>query len=97
MLVQLRLKDYEQFLSDHAHDVSESGMFIRTKEPKPAGTMLYFQFTTRDRGSVIEGLGRVVRVVDADGDQPAGMGVEFVNVEEPSASRIRDIIASRSA
>jgi type IV pilus assembly protein PilZ len=97
MLVQFRLKDYDQFLSDYSHDLSVGGIFIRTDDPKPEGSMLYFQFTTRDDGAVIEGLGRVVRVVEATDDQPAGMGLEFVNVEEPSASRIKDIVGARDA
>lgn len=97
MLVQFRLQSYEQFLTDYACDVSVGGMFLRTREPKPKGTMLYFQFTTRDDGALIEGLGRVVRVVEKDGGEeaPAGMGIEFVNVEEPSMTLIRDIVERR--
>ncbi len=97
MLVQFRLQSYEHFLTDYASDLSSGGMFLRTREPKPEGTLLYFQFTTRDGGALIEGLGRVVRVVAKDGgeDAPAGMGIEFVNVEEPSLTRIRDIVGKR--
>lgn len=99
LLVQFRLQSYDQFLADYASDVSLSGMFLRTKEPKPEGTLLYFQFTTKDDGSLIEGLGRVVRVVERDDgeDAPAGMGIEFVNVEEPSMACIRDIVERRAA
>ena len=95
MLVQFRLKDYDQFLSDYSHDLSIGGMFIRTDDPKPEGSLLYFQFTTRRDGALIEGLGRVVRVVPPEGDRPGGMGLEFVNVEEPSASLISDIVHKR--
>ena len=83
MLVQFRLQSYEHFLTDYASDVSTSGMFLRTREPKPEGTLLYFQFTTRDEGALIEGLGRVVRVY-GDGtiepvieNLPAPHGVAF--------------------
>jgi len=95
MLVQFRLKSYEQFLADYAHDLSISGIFIRTEEPKPEGSLLYFQFTTRNDGSLIEGLGRVVRIVPAKDEEPGGMGIEFVNVEEPSATLIREIVKKR--
>lgn len=94
LLVQFRLQSYDQFLSDYASDLSIGGMFLRTKTPKPEGSMLYFQFTTKDDGAVIEGLGRVVRVSEG-GDGVAGMGIEFVNVEEPSMTRIRDIVDKR--
>ena len=94
LLVQFRLQSYEQFLTDYASDLSIGGMFLRTKEPKPEGSLLYFQFTTKEDGALIEGLGRVVRVTkDAAG--AAGMGIEFVNVEEPSMARIRDIVEKR--
>lgn len=95
LLVQFRLQSYEQFLTDYASDLSLSGMFLRTKEPKAEGSLLYFQFTTKEDGPLIEGLGRVVRVTK-DGDTP-GMGIEFVNVEEPSLSLIREIVDQRVA
>jgi type IV pilus assembly protein PilZ len=93
LLVQFRLKNYEQFLAEYARDLSKGGMFVRTDDPKPEGSLLYFQFTTRDDGSLIEGLGRVVRVVE--GTEP-GMGIEFVNVEEPSQAVIEEIIGKRA-
>lgn len=95
LLVQFRLKDFDQFLSDYSHDISAGGMFIRTDKPKPEGSMLYFQFTTRKDGSVIEGLGKVVRSVSPGEGDPAGMGIEFVNLEEPTQNLIHDIISKR--
>lgn len=95
LLVQFRLQSYEQFLTDYASDLSIGGMFLRTPEPKPEGTLLYFQFTTKDDGALIEGLGRVVRVTR--GGDATGMGIEFVNVEEPSLTRIREIVEQRVA
>lgn len=95
LLVQFRLQSYDQFLTDYASDLSLSGMFLRTDEPKPEGSLLYFQFTTKEDGPLIEGLGRVVRVTE-DGEAP-GMGIEFVNVEEPSQSLIREIVEMRAS
>lgn len=95
LLVQFRLKDYEQFVSDYAADLSLGGMFIRTDEPKPEGSLLYFQFTTEDKGPLIEGLARVVRVIEKDGEQPAGMGLEFVNMEESSLGVIQRVVDER--
>lgn len=96
LLVQFRLQSYEQFLTDYASDLSVGGMFLRTNDPKPEGSMLYFQFTTKEGGSLIEGLGRVVRVTKDDSGA-TGMGIEFVNVEEPSMARIREIVDKRVA
>lgn len=84
LLVQFRVKDYEHFVSDYASDLSMGGMFVRTEQPKPEGAMLYFQFTTEQQGPLIEGLAKVVRVVEPGGEHPPGMGLEFVNLEAPS-------------
>jgi hypothetical protein len=64
-------------------------MFIETPAPKKVGSSLYFQFTVKDGGTLIEGLGRVVHASDK------GMGVEFVSVLEPSASIIRTLVDQR--
>ena len=97
LLVQVRSKDYDEFLHDVASNLSMGGMFLCTDQPKPEGALLYFQFTTDADGPLIEGLARVVRVVETGGGHPAGMGLEFVNVEEPSLQRIEEIVNERLA
>jgi uncharacterized protein (TIGR02266 family) len=96
LLVQVRTKDLKTFMTERAPDISLGGLFLETEELRPEGTMLYFQFTLDDDGPHIEGLGRVVRVVEGQGDTKRGLGVEFVSVEEPSKSRIAELIARRA-
>lgn len=94
LLVQFRFQSYDEFLADYASDISVGGLFLHTEEPRPEGSLVYFQFTTKEEGAFIEGLGRVVRVLE-DEQGHKGMGIEFVNVEEPSAAKIRDIVERR--
>ncbi|OGQ80987.1 MAG: hypothetical protein A2289_19680 [Deltaproteobacteria bacterium RIFOXYA12_FULL_58_15] len=96
MLVQFRLKDMDEFLRDHAANISAGGMFVRTTEPQSIGTMVYLQFRLRDGSKLIEGLGKVVHVNPADTPVP-GMGIEFVNLDEESRRLIDDIIRERMA
>jgi uncharacterized protein (TIGR02266 family) len=89
VLVQVRVDTIEQFLQVHGKNLSVGGMFIQTTAAKPVGTQLYFQFTVKDGGTLIEGLGKVVHA------SPHGMGVEFVSVLEPSATIIRTLVGQR--
>ena len=90
ILVQVRSDTIGQFREVHAKNISVGGMFIQTAAPKPLGTQLYFQFTVKDGGTLIEGLGKVVHA------SPHGMGIEFVSVLEPSASIIRSLVENRT-
>ena len=96
MLVQFRMDDMNEFLREHAVNVSAGGIFIRTSKPHPEGSMIYLQFCLTDGGKLIEGLGKVVHVNPPDSAAP-GMGVEFVNLDDESQGTIDQIIAERNA
>lgn len=102
VLVQVKSDSIAQFRAVHAKNLSVGGMFIATNEgagtmsesgkiaaAKSVGTQVFFQFTVKDGGTLIEGLGKIVHA------SPAGLGVEFVSVLEPSASIIRALVEER--
>ena len=91
VLVQVRSASIEEFRAVHAKNLSVGGMFIESQAARPMGASIYFQFTVKDGGTLIEGLGKVVH------SSAAGMGVEFVSVLEPSASIIRTLVEQRLA
>ena len=97
LLIQYRFDTFEEFMSEYASDISEGGMFIRTDEFREEGSMVYLQFALKDGTTLIEGLGRVVRVNPAEGANTQGIGVEFVNFDEDSRSLIQAIIEERQA
>ncbi len=97
MLVQFRFDTFEDFLAEYSLNLSPSGIFIRTEEPREEGAVIYLQFTLKDGSRLIEGMGKVVRVnPKTPGGPPAGMGVEFVNFDEESMALIAEICAQRS-
>lgn len=96
LLVQFRLKSMDDFLTEHASNISTGGMFIRTDSPKPLGAMVYLQFQLEQGETLIEGLGRVVHV-NPVGSQAPGMGIEFVNLDDDSEVTIDKIISARAA
>ena len=82
-----------EFLTEYVTDVSSRGVFIRTDAPVPVGTELDLKFTIiGDELEVIEGAGKVVRVIAFGGDEPAGMGVEFVNLSRESEAAVARVI-----
>lgn len=91
LLVQVTSDSIAQFRAVHAKNLSVGGMYIETQAPRAVGASVFFQFTVKDGGTLIEGLGRVVH------STKTGMGVEFVSVLEPSASIIRKLVADRTA
>lgn len=96
MLVQFRLHDLEEFMREHAMNISVGGMFLRTTEPHPRDSMIYLQFRLADGAKLIEGLGRVVHVNPPDHAAP-GMGIEFVNLDAESREFIDRLIQERMA
>jgi type IV pilus assembly protein PilZ len=101
LLIQYRFDTLDEFLAEYSTDISLGGMFIRTDEPKEEGSLVYLQFYLRDGAKLIEGLGRVVRVHrsedPASDDMTPGMGIEFVNFDEPSMDLIRQIVERNRA
>src|SRR5258708_26873685 len=77
----------DEFIENHGHDVSRGGIFIKTANPFPPGTLLKFEIRLASDQAVIAGVGRIVWKRDAggsNGERPAGMGVKFIKIDEPS-------------
>jgi len=98
LVVRLRFGSVDEFLSAHAHDISLSGMFLRGQHVGPGGArreigqLLALVFDAGDE-RLIEGLGRVARVVTEDelGSIP-GIGIEFMNLDAHSLATIQAIV-----
>lgn len=98
LLIQYRFETYEDFLTDRSVDISTGGIFICTESPREEGALVYLQFRLKEGEPLVEGLGRVVRV-NPPGmpGRVAGMGIEFVNLDEESRRTIEDVVAHRLA
>ncbi|MBQ4333749.1 MAG: TIGR02266 family protein [Myxococcaceae bacterium] len=96
LLIQYRFESYEAFLGDRSLDISVGGVFICTEAPREEGTLVYLQFRLKEGAPLVEGLGRVVRV-NPPGvpGRVAGMGIEFVNLDDESRQTIEDIVTRR--
>jgi hypothetical protein len=89
--VRLTFSSVQEFLSAYAGDISESGMFIRLENPRlRVGEEVTLQFDAgKDR--IVQGTARVVRL------DPAGVGVEFVELDYVSRQLVEMIVRIKLA
>jgi Tfp pilus assembly protein PilZ len=70
-------------------DLSETGVFVHTEERLPIGSDIELRFTVFPEEPVLfEGKGKVVR----HGDDPPGMGVNFVELDDTARDVVRKIL-----
>jgi uncharacterized protein (TIGR02266 family) len=92
LLIQYRFDTFEDFLVEYAANISEGGMFIRSDDARPEGSLVYFQFALKDGTKLIEGLGKTVH---AEAGAEKGIGIEFVSLEEESRQMIKTIVDTK--
>lgn len=94
--VEYRFQSMDDFRSKFANDLSLGGMFIKTDEPEPMGTVIFLQFDLQDGSKILTGYGKVVRVNPRGlPDFDPGMGIEFLKFDDESLQRIRQLVAER--
>ena len=94
MTVRYKSATVDDFVEHHSDNVSRGGIFIKTTSPFPPGTLLKFEIRIADDEAVLAGVGRVVWKRDeaAADDEPAGMGVKFIKLDEKSRALISRLI-----
>jgi uncharacterized protein (TIGR02266 family) len=97
--VRYKSATVDEFIENHAHDVSRGGIYIKTASPFPPGTLLKFEIRLASDQAVIAGVGRVVWKRDAgqaNGERPAGMGVKFIKIDDPSKAVIDKLVNTKA-
>ena len=94
--LKLKYADVETFVDKFATNISKGGIFIATRQPKPAGTSLRFELLLENGQKLIRGEGVVSWVKDFDPKQPAkphGMGVKFTKLDADSRVLVDRMLA----
>jgi uncharacterized protein (TIGR02266 family) len=97
--IKFKSETLEQFIERYAVDVSQGGIFIRTKEPLAVGTQMKFEFQLRDASPLIAGEGTVVWTRENDPSRPAiapGMGVRFDRLADGSQTVLERILSEKA-
>ena len=90
--VRYKSATVDEFIENHAHDVSRGGIYIKTASPFPPGTLLKFEIRLASDQAVITGVGRVVwkrETTQGTGERPAGHGREVHQDRRPVEDRHR--------
>jgi len=86
--VNEEFKAIEEYIAEYVTNISQGGVFIRSKNPLPVGTRVTLKFTViLDDLEVVEGEGEVVRREPAE-----GMGVAFTRLSAKSKNLIDEIV-----
>jgi uncharacterized protein (TIGR02266 family) len=80
----------------YAGDISASGMFISTVNPRRRGEQFSLQFSLPGQAAPISVTAEVVwiREHSAGEEFPPGMGIRFLEIDERAAAAIRDFVAA---
>ena len=92
--ISLRFPHVRGFLTEYSSNISISGMFIRSSDPRTPGTVLEFELVLLDGLKLIRGTGEVVwvRKKDDGTGRPAGMGVRFLSLDPESRRLIHWVV-----
>ena len=97
--VRYKSATVDEFIENHSYDVSKGGIFIKTPNPFPPGTLLKFEIRLSGDQAVIAGVGRVVWKRDnaaSATERPPGMGVKFIKIDDSSKQVIDKLIAVKA-
>lgn len=86
--VRCRYDSILDFADTVSMNISRSGMFLTTDDPPPAGTKVDFELALADGFALLRGRGEIVRVSDS----PAGIGIKFLELDDPSRKLIERIV-----
>ena len=93
LTINKEFDSFDQFIQEYVTNISRSGVFIKTRQPVPVGTIVNLRFTViMDDIETIEGEGEVVRV-ETD---PAGMGVVFRKLSSYSQKLIEKLLTAEA-
>jgi uncharacterized protein (TIGR02266 family) len=93
--INLRYPDRETFVSRFSHNLSRTGIFIRASDPAPVGSRIRFEYRLQDDSRILRGAGivRWARPPEAASEnEPAGMGLEFIDLDEESDQLVQQIV-----
>lgn len=91
LLVQYRFGALEEWRTDYAINVSQSGMFIAADAGKPVGTHVFVQLTTRDGAHLLQGEGKVVR------KDSGGHAIELTGFDDDARRILEELVEDAEA
>jgi molecular chaperone DnaK len=99
LLVRLSYGSVDEFVEKFATNISRGGVFIRTRDPKPVGTVLNLELRLAGGEAVIRASGvvRWIAAQDPSAHPPTapGMGVQFLSLDDQSRQIVERMVTLR--
>ncbi len=96
MKFEVVFDDGEAFMAGPVVNVSETGLYIETTMPPPAGTLVRITPLLPESAGLFEFEAEVVRKNDLDYDEHfdriPGMGLRFVNMSDDEKSHLKTLL-----
>ena len=90
--INKEFESFDAFIHEYVTNISRTGVFVKSKQPLPKGTLVNLKFTViMDDVETIEGIGEVVRVEE----DPAGMGLVFRELSKYSQELIGRLLTTQ--
>lgn len=98
--IKLRYADVDELISKFAINISRTGLFVRSKKPKPPGTVIAFELRLAGGETAVRGRGTVRWTREfnpAEPRAPYGMGIAFSDLDDDSRELIEQMVAHKVA
>jgi uncharacterized protein (TIGR02266 family) len=84
--VAVRFERFDDFVTGVSKNLSRTGMFIKTEEPRASGSRFEFVLQLGEDLNLVQGKAEVVwtRRVGEGPDRPPGMGIKFLSLDKTS-------------
>lgn len=91
--IEVKYSTGDSFVIDWTMNISRGGMFIRTPNPLPVGSVLKIQFSVPGAQENISAEGIVRWKIDpSDPNIIPGMGIEIISIDESSKNILNEFI-----
>jgi type IV pilus assembly protein PilZ len=91
-VVRVEYQTVDELFSEFARNVNEGGLFVESDSPRDVGSRVELQFRLPGSDEPVRAKGTVVHVTDGAGAEPAGMGIEFENLDGPTRQLLNDLV-----
>lgn len=96
---KVEYESLDKFLLEYGQDISRGGIFLATEFALPLGTVVRLVLHLPDSDEKVQIVGQVIHRRAADeagaGGKSAGMGVEFLDIDDLPLRRIRAFVDAR--
>lgn len=90
--VRVSYTTVDALFTEFSRNVNEGGMFVATDNPPAIDTRVSLKFQLPGRAEPIRASGRVAWIQPAQDDEPAGMGIEFEELDGKAREHIDRLI-----